>query len=80
MSQPIRQYKILYKRGLHDWATLEPGVHTALYELPVVAAGVETLRANPAFVGLVVSFEGALFNLVSFTQPAIAPQAFIFAS
>lgn len=81
IEQPaVRQYRILYKRfGAADFATLQPGVHAGIYDVPEVNQGLDVLRSGPACIkAIVVQVEQDLFNIITFKQPAIAPNAFTF--
>jgi hypothetical protein len=74
-----RQYRILYKRNPgSEFATLEPGAHRAIYDKPQVNEAIEVMRAYPYIVGLAVQVDVELFNIMSFTQEAEAPNAFLF--
>jgi hypothetical protein len=74
-----RQYRIFYKRhGSKGWSTLVPHVSANLYDNPQVTAAIQAMRDNPAFEAICVRSADELFNIVSFWQDAIAPQAFTF--
>ena len=76
-----RQYRIYYKRaGSTKFATLEPHTSAPLYDKPEVTAATEVVRNNPAFEAICVRIGDELFNIITFAQEAIAPQAFVFAS
>lgn len=75
----MRQYYIFYKRlGSAQFSKLEPGSHASLYDRPEINAAVEHMRVTPCVTGMVIQYDGELFNIVSFEQPAEAPQAFKF--
>ena len=75
-----RQYRIFYKRlGSPKFTTLEPNVNAGLYQKADVIEAIEHMRLFPAVEGMVVRLEDELFNVIAFSQPAIAPNAFIFA-
>jgi|GEM_PF-4774247 len=79
IEQPAqRQYRILYKRfGSADFAALQPGAHAGIYDVPEVNAALDVLRANVDFKAIVVQIDKDLFNIITFEQPAVAPNAFI---
>lgn len=74
-----RQYLIFYKRGqAKQWGTLEPFVSVKLYDRPEVNQGIQVLRDNPVFEGIVIRLGDEMFNVIALTQEAIAPKAFTF--
>lgn len=73
----MRQYRIYYKPPDKPWVALEPFVHSTIYDHPEVRDAIETIRQKPHVEGVVVRAEGKLFNVIAFTQPALAPQAFV---
>lgn len=74
----MKQYRVFYRRASADkWGTLEPGVHTNLYDVPPVHAALEAIRQFPVIEAVVVRHEDALLNIVVFDQEAHAPNAII---
>ena len=75
----MRQYVILYKRGANkDFACLNPKDHANLVDHEEVREAVELMRQRPFVEGICVRLGDELFNIMSFTQEAIAPNAFQF--
>jgi hypothetical protein len=74
----MRQYTILYKRGAGDYAVLQPHVHKQLYDRTDVNLAIEHMRKNPSVVGMAIQVEAEMWNIMSFTQPAQAPNGFAF--
>jgi hypothetical protein len=76
---PMRQYVILYKRGSgKEFARLNPADHANLIDREEVREAIELMRLRPFLEATCVRLDDELFNIVSFTQPAIAPNAFQF--
>lgn len=73
-----RQYQIQYKRAGGKFATLSPNVHSTLYQRPEVQEAVDLIRNSTTIVGVAVQLNDELFNVVSFTQEAIAANSFTF--
>lgn len=74
-----RQYYVYYKRlGSPQFAQLTPGENVGLYSRPEVKAAIEHMRTTPAVHGMSVLAENEMFNIITFTQEAIAPKAFLF--
>ena len=75
----MRQYAILYKRGAgKGFARLNPADHAKLIDHDEVREAVELMRQRPFLEGACVRLDDELFNIVSFTQEAVAPNAFPF--
>ena len=75
----MRQYVILYKRGTgKEFARLNLNDHAKLIDHDEVREAVELMRKRPFLEGTCVRLEDELFNIMSFTQDAIAPNAFAF--
>ena len=74
----MRQYQIIYQRLGGKPSKLQPHVHVGLYDRPEVHAAVEYMRANPHVDGIAMLLDGDRFNIMAFTQEAIAPNAFTF--
>lgn len=73
----MKQYRVYYRRaGAEKWGTLEPGVHSGLYDVPPVQKAVAIVREHPEIEAVCVRHEDALFNIVVFDQEAIAPKSF----
>ena len=76
----MRQYVILYKRGTgKDFARLNLNDHAKLIDHDEVREAVELMRKRPFLEGTCVRLEDELFNIISLTQDALAPNAFAFA-
>jgi hypothetical protein len=75
----MRQYYIFYKRlGSPAFSKLEPGSHAKLYDRAEINAAIEHMRGTPCVTGMVIQYDGELFNIVAFEQEAHAPHAFKF--
>jgi hypothetical protein len=77
----MRQYRILFRRAGSQpglWVTLRPIVNAALYDKPEVNAAIELMRVTPHIVGVAVQIADEVYNVVSFTQAAEAPESFKF--
>lgn len=75
----MRQYVILYKRGAgKEFTRLNPNDHANLIDHEEVREAIELMRQRPFLEGACVRLGDELFNIVSFTQKAIAPNAFQF--
>ncbi len=75
----MRQYIILYKRGAGgDFARLNPKDHANLVDHKEIQEAVELMRQRSFLEGFCVRLDDELFNIMSFTQEAIAPNAFQF--
>lgn len=78
-TKTTRQYQILRKKeGSRGWATLEPGAHKFVYDKPEIDRAVSIMGQNPSIEAVCVRVDGVLFNIVSFRQQAVAPNAFVF--
>lgn len=74
-----RQYQIKYKRvGMENFTTLEPIVQANLYDRPQIQESIALMLAHPFVEGMALRFGPELFNVVSFEQPAVAKNAFLF--
>jgi hypothetical protein len=74
----MRQYRILFKPVAgREFAVLEPNINSAVYDNPSVNAAIDAIRLNSSFAAIAVQTEKGLFNIVSFDQPAHAPNAFV---
>ena len=72
----MRQYVILYKRGANkDFARLNPKDHANFMDHEEVREAIELMRQWPFVEGICVRLGDELFNIMSFTQEAIAPNA-----
>ncbi len=75
----MRQYYVFYKRGAGErFAKLNGSDHAKLIDHQEIKEAVEVMRQQPAIEAICVRLADELFNLVSFTQEAIAPNAFVF--
>lgn len=75
----MRQYVILYKRGAgKDFARLNPYDHANLIDHDEIREAVELMRQRPFLEGTCVRLQDELFNIISFAQEAVAPNAFAF--
>ena len=75
----MRQYVILYRRGAgKEFARLNPKDHANLVDHEEVREAIELMRQRPFLEGMCVRLNDELFNIMSFTQEAIAPNAFQF--
>ncbi len=73
----MRQYYVLYKRGpAPKYAKLHPGRDAALYDREEVRRAVDFLGHHLFVEAVAVRIEDEMFNIVSFTQEAEAPQSF----
>jgi hypothetical protein len=76
----MRQYAIFYKRGTGgQFSRLKPNENPKLIDHEEVRDAVEAMRLRPFIEGVCLRLEDELFNIVSFDQEAIAPNAFQFA-
>ncbi len=76
----MRQYVILYKQGAgKEFARLNPKDHGPLIDHEEVREAIELMRQRPFLEGVCVRLDDELFNIMSFAQEAIAPNAFQFA-
>ena len=76
----MRQYVILYKRGTgREFARLNPTDHGHLIDHDEVREAIELMRQRSLLEAVCVRLKDELFNIMSFTQEAIAPNAFQFA-
>jgi len=75
----MRQYYVLYKRGAGGtYKHLQPGRDMPLYERVEVAAAVETLVTFPFMEAIALRVGDEMYNIVTFTQEAEAPNSFRF--
>jgi len=75
----MRQYVILYKRGVgKEFTHLNATDHAKLIDHEEIREVVELMRQRPFLEGTCVRLEDELFNIMSFVQEAVAPDAFIF--
>ena len=75
----MRQYVIFYKRGVgREFVRLNPQDHANLVNRGEVREAVELMRQRPYLEATCVRLDDELFNLMSFTQEAVAPNAFQF--
>lgn len=75
----MRQYKLFYKRlGAEKFTPLEPGAHKAIYDREEVNAAIALIKERSFLEGAVVRIADELFNVIAFTQDALAPNAFEF--
>ncbi len=75
----MRQYVILYKRGAgKEFARLNPSDHARLIDRDEIRETIELMRQRPFLEGACVRLGDELFNIMSFMQEAIAPNAFAF--
>ena len=75
----MRQYAILYKRGTgREFARLNPNDHAKLIDHQELRDAIDVMHDRPFIEGVCVRLEDELFNIVSFDQEAIAPNAFTF--
>lgn len=75
------QYLIAYRRGAGaEWATLEPGVHQAIYGKPQVKAAIEHMRKNGEVIGIALQLPVAdsaeQFNILRQPDGTIHPSVF----
>ena len=76
----MRQYAIFYKRGTGgEFGRLKPNENPKLIDHEEISTAVEAMRQQPCVEGLMLRLDDEVFNIVSFTQEAIAPNAFQFA-
>ena len=74
----MRQYAMFYKRGTGEFSRVNQADHAKLIDHDEVREAVEVLRDKPYFEAMCVRLDDELFNIVTFTQEAIAPNAFVF--
>lgn len=75
----MRQYYILYRRGLSgNWSKLNSQDHASLYARDEVAQAIAFIAANSHVEGVAIRLDDEMFNIVSFVQDAEAPSAFVF--
>ena len=74
----MRQYAIFYKRGTGEFSRLNQTDHAKVIDHDEVRETVELMRQRPFLEAACVRLDDQLFNIVSFTQEAIAPNAFQF--
>lgn len=75
----MRQYVVLYKRGAgKEFTRLNALDHAALIDHAEVREAIDLMRRRPYLEAVCVRLGNELFNIVSFTQEAIAPNAFQF--
>jgi hypothetical protein len=74
----MRQYTVLYKRGTGDFAVLQPNVHKQLYDRLDVNNAIEHMRKNRTVQGMAIVVADEMWNVMAFTQPAQAPNGFLF--
>lgn len=74
----MRQYAIFYRRGAGPFSRLNGRDHAGLIDRNEIREVIELMRTRPALEGACVRLDDELFNIVSFTQEAIAPDAFQF--
>jgi len=65
----MRNYVILYRRGMGQWGRLTPGVHQGLYDRPEIRAAIDFLRDNRAAVGVAVRLDDETFNVMVADEP-----------
>ena len=75
----MRQYVILYKRGHgKDFTRLNPKDHANLIDHEEVRDAIELMRQRPFLEGACVRLNDELFNIMSLSQKAMDPNAFLF--
>lgn len=75
----MRQYVIFYKRGSGtEFARLNPKDHGNLIDHEEVREAITLIRQRPFLEGVCVRLDDELFNIMSSTQEALAPNAFQF--
>lgn len=76
----MRQYVVLYKRGVgKEFVRLNPKDHGKVVNHDELREAVGLMRERPWLEATCVRLNGdELFNIMSFTQEAIAPNAFQF--
>ena len=74
----MRQYAIFYKRAGGQFSRLNQADHAKLIDHEEIREAVELLRQRPYFEGLAIRLDDELFNVVTFTQEAMAPNSFLF--
>lgn len=76
---PIRQYRLFYKRpgATESFVPLTPGAHKSIYEVAPVQKAIQLIREHEFLEAVAVKHNGGIFNIVTFEQEAIAPNAFL---
>jgi len=75
----MRQYAIFYKRGTGgEFSRLNQNDHAKLIGHEEIQEAVEVMRQKPFIERTCVRLIDELFDIVSFNQEAIAPNAFVF--
>ena len=75
----MRQYAILYKRGTgKEFVRLNPLDHAKLIDRGEVREAIKLMRQRPFLEATCVRLNDELFNIMSFTQEAVAHNAFPF--
>jgi hypothetical protein len=75
----MRQYAIFYKRGVGgEFGRLTPNENPKLIDHEEVRDAIEVMRQKPFIERACVRLVDELFDIVSFNQEALAPQAFVF--
>jgi hypothetical protein len=75
----MRQYAIFYKRGTGGkFSRIKPNENAKLIDHEEVRETVAIAQQHPFIEGLMLRMEDEIFNVVSFDQEAIAPDAFQF--
>ncbi len=76
----MRQYAIFYRRGTGTkFGRLKPNENPKLIDHEEITDAIEVMRQRPCVEGVIVRLADELFNIVSFNQEAIAPDAYQFA-
>jgi hypothetical protein len=75
----MRQYAIFYKRGVGGkFSRLNQNDNAGLIDHEEIRDAIEVMRLHPFIERVCVRLNDELFDIASFTQEAIAPDAFVF--
>ncbi len=75
----MRQYVIFYKRGVGgEFSQLNKNDHANLVDRQEVRDAVDHMRAHSCVAGICLQMDDETYNIMSFSQEAHAPDAFIF--
>ena len=74
----MRQYVIFHKQGTGEFSRLNQTDHAKVIDHEEVREAVELMHQRPFLEAACVRLDDELFNIVSFMQEAIAPNAFQF--